>query len=123
MAASELSHEVIDGQTYWFSASMPLISDLCSAAWLLPTYDEFLVGFVGFDKSRRGGEKSNAVGNFDWTMVIGSQVVGGWRRVIKKEAVVVELAPFAPLTGTQNEALGEAIQRYGTYMQMPIVLK
>ncbi|MEP7284753.1 MAG: winged helix DNA-binding domain-containing protein [Chloroflexota bacterium] len=123
MVAADLDHEVIDDQTYWFSASIPPLTAAPSpTALLLPTYDEFLVGYAGFDKLRRGGRESNPSNIFDPTLVIDGQVVGSWRRTFSKGAVVIELSPFAPLTSTEDEAVSAAIRRYGEFLNMPVVV-
>jgi hypothetical protein len=122
MVASDLTHEVIDGQTYWFSASMPPVAQPCQAAFLLPTYDEFVIGFSSFDKSRTGGQDVGGNAVFDSMIVIGGQIVGSWRRTFKKGAVVIELAPFAPLTAAEGEAVAIAAERYGKFVGMPVVL-
>jgi hypothetical protein len=122
MAASDLTHEVIDGQTYWFSASMPPAAKPSQAAFLLPTYDEFLIGFEAFDRARMGGLAANQNLAFDSTIVIGGRIVGSWRRTFKKGAVVVELAPFAPLTAAEGRAFVAAARRYGEFLGMSVVL-
>jgi hypothetical protein len=122
MAASQLTHQVIDGRTYWFSASMQPAAEASLAAFLLPTYDEFLIGFASFDDSRTGGQSINGQLVFDSTIVIGGQVVGSWRRTFKKGALVIELAPFAALTAAEYEAVTTAAERYGAFLGMPVVL-
>jgi hypothetical protein len=122
MAASDLTREVIDGQTYWFSASMPPAAEPSQAAFLLPTYDEFLIGFEAFDRVRMGGLAANQNLAFDSTIVIGGRVVGSWRRTFKKGTVVIESAPFAPLTAAKGRALAAAARRYGEFLGMSVVL-
>ena len=122
MVTSHLHHEEIDGQNYWFSASAstnptPLAAAPSEAAFLLPTFDEFLVGFRSFDESRRGG----GVLVFESTIVIGGKVMGSWKRTFKKGGVVIELAPFSPLNDDEGEAVNAAAQRYGEFMAMPVV--
>ena len=56
-------------------------------------------------------------------IVIDGQVSGTWKRTPKKREVVVELAPFTVLTKTQNQAVIAAAQRYGEFLQLPVVLK
>src|SRR5713101_5545905 len=46
LVKSQLMHEVVDGQTYWFSTSTPPAKDLSQAAYLLPNYDEYTVGYT-----------------------------------------------------------------------------
>jgi hypothetical protein len=120
MVASRLTHEVIDSQPYWFAASLPA-TEPSWTTFLLPTYDEFLVGFAAFGESLRGGQDADANAVFTATMVIGGQVVGHWRRTFKKNGVVIELAPFAPLTAVESEAISVAAQRYGEFVGMPVL--
>ncbi len=121
MLASALIHEQIDGQIYYCSPSLPPTAEPSHTACLVPTYDEFLVGYAGFDMLRRGGRSANHHLVFESTIVIGGQVVGSWRRTFKKETVVIELAPFAPLTAADEQAVISAAQRYGDFVGMPML--
>src|SRR5262249_3214983 len=104
MVGDRLRKEVIDEETYWFSEEMGP-AEPCQEAFLLPTFDEFLVGFAGFDKSRRGGHIAKQVGNYDSTIVIGGNVVGSWRRTFSKGEVIIEFEAFRPLSDTEVEAI------------------
>ncbi len=121
MAASQLTHEVIDGQTYWFSpsASMQPVGQPSQLTFLLPTYDEFLVGFAAFNRSRLGGRDASESAVFDPTIVIGGRVAGKWRRTLKKREMVIELVPFAPLTATERQDVTAAARRYEEFVGMP----
>ncbi len=117
MVGAHLCHETIDGQQYWFSGSMLPTATLPTIAFLLPTFDEFLVGFGSFDESRkRGGELL-----FESTLVLEGQVVGSWKRTLKRDHVVVELAPFAPLGDDELAAVNRANERYERFMGMPLM--
>jgi hypothetical protein len=120
MLASRLVHEVIDGQTYYFPASMPSAAESSDAAFLLPTYDEFLVGYASFGKLRSGGQEINQRVAFDPRIVIGGRIVGSWRRIFKKGAVTVEIAPFTLLSAVKEAAVSAAAQRYGEVVGMPV---
>src|SRR5687767_13085609 len=48
--------------------------------------------------------------------VVDGWVVGGWRRPLRKGAVVIALAPFAPLNGTDARAVAHAAHRYGAFL-------
>jgi hypothetical protein len=120
IASSTLAREVIEGRTYWSAAAPPPIGTPSEAALLLPTYDEFLVGYAGFDNARRGGRPAGEVGPFDSTLVIGGHVVGRWRHAVLKEHVAVEIMPFAPLTAAEREAVEWAAQKYGAFAGLPV---
>jgi hypothetical protein len=124
MVESQLTHAEFDEQHYWFSASLAdaigsATLSVTDSAYLLPTYDEFLVGFSSLDQSRRNGGELL----FDSTIVLGGEVVGSWKRTIKKESVTIELAPFAPLSRTQTKAVNRAIQRYGEFIGLAVETK
>jgi hypothetical protein len=123
MVTSYLLHEKINGQTYWFSLSTPPEQDLSQAAYLLPNYDEYTVGYTDrsaiFDASHtdrldpRGGLLTS-------TMVLDGQVIGTWKRIFKKNTVVIEASPFVPLSTTETRAFAISANRYGEFLHMPV---
>jgi hypothetical protein len=117
--ADQLAYEDIDNQRYWFSTAMPPIGPPSASAFLLPTYDEFLVGFRAFDQQRRNG--GNLV--FDSTVVLKGQVAGSWKRTLRKADVLIQIAPFAPLTDDESAAVSGAAQRYGQFVEMPVTIQ
>ncbi len=121
-AADQLDHDLIDGKTHWFSTSTPSAAAPFEAALLLPTYDEFLVGYAGFDRSRRAGRLARG-NTFDPSLVIGGKVVGSWRRTLGKQQVDVEVLPFDPLSAAESEAVAQAVKRYGEFLGLPTRLR
>ena len=119
MVTSHLLHETINGQMYWFSPSTPPEQDLSQAAYLLPNYDEYTVGYTDrgaiFDVLHtnkldpRGGLLTN-------TMVLDGQVIGTWKRTFKKNTVVIAATPFVPLSNTEADAVKASANRYGEFL-------
>jgi hypothetical protein len=128
MAASHLAKEDVDGQTYWFAPTQSGLSDLSDppesprTAYLLPTYDEFLIGFSQFDAARRGGQAGGEDPAFTSTILIDGKIAGSWRRSFRGKSVVVDLAPFAPLSPAYQEAVMSAARRFGEFLGMPVEL-
>jgi len=126
MVKSQLMHEVVDGQTYWFAASVPPAKDISQTAYLLPNYDEYIVGYKDrsavFDTShpKKLNPRDNVV--FNHTIVIGGQIAGTWKRTFKKNTVVIEANPFTSLNKAETHALTTAAERYGTFVNMPVLL-
>ena len=126
MVTSQLMHEVVDGQTYWFSMSTPPAKDLSQAAYLLPNYDEYIVGYTDrsavFDASHTN--KLDPRGNvlFNHTIVMDGQVVGTWKRTIKKDAVIITPSLLTPLHDAETRAFAAAANRYGAFLDMSVNL-
>ncbi len=127
MVQPDIVSEIIDGKMYWYSSSMPPVPESVLTAHLLPTYDEYVIGYTDrsglIDASE--SEQQNLGRNlvFDSLMVIGGKVVGSWRRTFRKGAVVIELAPFRPLTAAEDQAVADAARRYGQFVEMPVVIE
>lgn len=120
MVRSDLNHEVIDDQTYWFARDMELRAKPEQAAFLLPTYDEFLIGYASFDRARRAGLPDGVDLSFDSTIVVEGLVVGSWRRTFKTSEVVIELALSRDLTLSERKAVDAAVERFGAFMGMAV---
>jgi len=119
MASSTLDHKEIDGRDYWFPSSLKQDVEVSGHFYLLPAFDEFLVGYASYDKSRRRGSGLQRK-LFNSAIVSEGSVVGSWRRELKNGIVSIEVAPFAKMTGDDSEAVLLACERYGRFLGMPI---
>jgi len=126
MVKQQMAYEVIDGKMYWFAASGPLASKSSQAAFLLPNYDEYIVGYTDrtaiFDSSH--SNKLDARGNplFQHTILVKGRIVGTWKRILKKDALVIETKLFTRLTKAEDRSVALAIRRYGEFLELPVVL-
>src|SRR6266487_145758 len=126
MVTSQLLYEIIDGQTYWFSPSTSPAKDLSQTVYLLPNYDEYIVGYTDrsavFDASDM--QHLDARGNvlFQHTIVLNGQVVGIWKRTIKKDEVILTPSLFTTLNGAETRALAASAERYGAFLDTPVNL-
>ncbi|HYN88100.1 MAG TPA: crosslink repair DNA glycosylase YcaQ family protein, partial [Ardenticatenaceae bacterium] len=125
MVKSLLAHEVVDGHNYWFSQNVPIADEQALRAYLLPSYDEYTVGYRDrsalFDpteanEGRSGSDVLHPV------MVVDGRVRGTWKRVVKKDRVVVTRDPFGVLTAVEAEAVERAASRYSRFLGMPVSL-
>ncbi len=129
MARPYLAAEEIDGQTYWQPASALEASAAPLAeppeACLLPAFDEYLVGYT--DRSAvldpRFVKATNAGGGMlNPVIVIDGQVVGTWKRILKRETVVITPSWFRAPRKAQQAALLQAAKRYGAFLGRTAVL-
>ncbi len=66
------------------------------------------------------GAKLQALGNaLTAIVVVDGQVVGTWKRTLKKDAVVIETEIFASLTAAESRAVATAIDQYAAFLQLP----
>lgn len=124
LLVAQLSQEVIDGQTYWFSSATPAVNDKVVMAHLLPVFDEYTVAYKDrsavFDPAhtKKLGGRGDVLSNH--TIVVAGQIVGIWQRTVKKDAVVIETNIFTRSTKAENRAVAAAVQRYGEFLGLPV---
>lgn len=126
MVKSRFLHEVIGDQTYWFAESASPAKEVFPTAYLLPNYDEYFIGFK--DRSaigevvRRSNLDENDPAFIAYVVIIDGQIVGGWKRTLKKDAVIVELNLITNLTKAEQQAVADAAGRYGAFLGLPVEL-
>jgi hypothetical protein len=125
MVSPQLPQETIDGQTYWAAPDMPVTGEASPTAFLLPSFDEYLVGYrdrgavlspLYAKQAAPGGGMLSA------TVVLDGQVVGTWKRTIKRDRIVLQVDPFSELGQAATHAVAAAVDRYSSFLGMPIEL-
>jgi len=124
MNASQLLHEAIEGQIYWFSESKPLRKDISQMAHLLPNFDEYTVGYknrsVLLDASHTNKLDAKDSVLLNNVIVLNGRVVGTWKRTLKKDEVLVVLSPFTPLNKDETCAIAASADCYGAFLGLPV---
>jgi hypothetical protein len=127
MAGSALEREVIDDRTYWGDPSGRSHTEASPTAHLLPNYDEFFIGFKDRSAIGRRLKSSELVTGGDaltaHVLVLDGQLVGGWKRTLTKNAVVVELSLLTDLTTSEERAIAGAAEAYGKFLKLPVELR
>lgn len=123
----KLQQDTIDGRTYWSAGTRAIAGGKRCVALLLPNYDEYLMAYKDrsavIDSSRAAANivaRSN--GAFPHHLVIDGILEGSWRREIKGNAVMIEVAPYEKLTPAQNRAVMNAVDCYGEFLGLPASL-
>jgi hypothetical protein len=119
---AQLTHEVIDDQTYWFAPSATITQDRSPTAYLLPNYDEYISykDRSAVMDSRYANRLDIQAGGLPHFLVIDGHIVGAWRRTFSKGVVVIECRPFSPLTQAEETAFHAAAQRFGEFLGIPV---
>jgi Winged helix DNA-binding domain len=124
MAKPYLVQEAIDGKTYCYAPFKRAIETSSPTAFLLPPYDEYTIAYKDhsaiLEPMHLDMAKSAIYGG---VIVIDTQLVGNWKRTFSKGLVLIELAPYRPLTSAELQAVAVASERFGEFLEMPVVLE
>lgn len=126
MVEVQLAQEELDGQTYWLSASSSGTKTGSPTACLLPAFDEYLLGYrdrsAVLEPTHAGKVVPGGNGMFKPLIVIDGQVVGTWKRTLRKTKLIITFAPFDSLSSAQMEAIVAEAERYGAFMNLPVTI-
>ena len=107
---SNFLSETIDSVTYWFTDSNFSSRKTKSSAHLLPAFDEFIISYKDRSAALTSEEHSKAIsanGMFYPTILVNGKVAGLWKRVIKKDKLIIE----ANLFNHQNRSTMNLIEK------------
>jgi hypothetical protein len=120
-AANRLGTETRAGTQYWFDPGGNPRATATDGAFVLPAFDEFLVGYR--DRSHALDERhtSRVLGGgiFTPVVVVRGRVAGTWRRTIARGSVVCETGLFGPLGRSRSAAVERALDRYAQFVELP----
>lgn len=117
---SQLESETIGDKTYWYSGSK--LKHSSSRFHLLPSFDEYLVGYKDRSASlEKIHSKNEGIENIMYpTIALDGQIVGTWKRKFNKNEVIVELKPLIALNAAESNILDEAVHHFGEFLEMPV---
>jgi hypothetical protein len=127
LLGDEMDSLVYEERTYFFARSMPAVPPPdAPATWLLPNYDEYTIAYKHrgdfYDPSRTLDMTARGDVVFDNAIVIDGQVVGLWRRTFRSKAVDVQCATYDPFSPPEHAAFIRALERFGDFWGLPVVL-
>lgn len=122
---ARLEHDHIGGQECWFATYLSPGKAVSPSAHLLSIYDEYVSSYK--DRSAMGeaevGTQLKALGNdLSYIIVVEGQIVGTWKRTIRKDSVVIQTKLLTQLTRAENRAILLAAQRYGEFLELPVTV-
>lgn len=125
LVQKDFTAETIDGETYWMARDTGP-APKGARAYLLPGFDEYVMGYADRNNLFTDARHMPAVfgvknGLINPTIVHNGRVIGTWKRTFVKKEVQVALHPFSPLSTTQKNAVHAAVNRYGSFAEMPAV--
>ncbi len=124
--AQEFEQVSIDGAVYWLSPGAINADDTgdeLHSVHLLPSWDEFTVAYKDRSALLHPSFPKDSFTILGPVIVVGGRLVGSWKRSITKSTVTVTCAVYAPLSAGEQEALEQAVARYGRFLGLPARLE
>jgi hypothetical protein len=125
MARSKLVCEEIDGRNYWMSHTAPEPRFPRGTAYLLPNYDEYIVGYTDrsaiFDSAHVRHLDARHSPFFQNTIVHSGRIIGRWKRTVGKESLGFDAKLFIEPRKAEIRALGLAAKRLAKFTGLPII--
>ena len=119
---SNFEREVIDDNEYYFSNDISSNKNSYHDIYLLPIYDEFIMGYK--DRSTileyKNSLKNIPLFHYDCMIVFDGQIIGTWKRTLTKKTIDIEYVFFSPLNKNQENAFHIAIHRLEEYLNMTL---
>jgi hypothetical protein len=115
-ARERLECVMIGGAEHWMGRGVRVVENAAREAFLLPPFDEYLVGYKDRAAAVAPQHVRNIANMLSPTIVIHGRVAATWTRVVKKDTVAVSVKPFSPFAIAENKLLQEALRRYGEFL-------
>ncbi|HEY4197002.1 MAG TPA: winged helix DNA-binding domain-containing protein, partial [Mucilaginibacter sp.] len=119
MVKDNLTNEIADGNTYWFTPRQDVSKSKIPSAFLLPNYDEYIVSYKDRSAAIAASDidKADPRGTiFNHTILVNGRIVGTWKRSFRKDTVDLDISPFAPLSKSDHAAIISAAKRYTKFL-------
>jgi hypothetical protein len=120
MVKSDLTSETVYSQAYWFSNDISFPDTSKEEVSLLPAFDEFIISYKDRTASLPLANFHRAVssnGIFRPVIVVDGQVIGIWKRTLKKNKVIVETEFFQQPGKTTVSLVEQAAETYGCFLE------
>lgn len=119
IAGTDLTRITVEDRPFWIGGETLPVKP-APTAHLLPSYDEFFIGFkdrsaIG-ERIRKSSAKPPIQSVFANVIIVDGQLVGGWTRRITKGTLQLQLNVVTSLTRAERKALAAQATRYGEFL-------
>lgn len=110
------------GKEYYFSPRLNPGKKPSTRIYLLPSNDEFIMGYKDRDGvlELKRGLKTDPAFRYDCMIVGDGQIIGTWKRTIGKNQIDLEYDLFLPLDRNQNKEFDNIIKRFSSFHQKTV---
>ena len=126
MNKSTLISEIFGADTYWFADPINRPSSPPDSVYLMPAFDEYLISYKNRSSAITLENHSKAISNngiFRPVVVVNGQISGLWKRIIKKDTVLIELDHFRPHNKKEVALIEKAAETFGHFSGMKVEVK
>src|SRR5688572_7980251 len=127
IAGAALERADLEGRSYWSDPVLDVPRKGSPKAFLLPNYDELFIGLrdrTAFAQRLKSAELiTGGDALISYVVAIDGQLVGGWKRTVTRDAVILELRLLTRLSSKERRALQLAAERHGAFVGLPVELR
>ncbi len=116
----ELLSEKIEEEEYWFGNIPNIPAKQTQQTHFLPAFDQYIIGYKNRTASLHPTHFSSVVTNngiFKPSIVKNGEVIGTWKRTIKKDQVLIESNFFDTNNQLSSKELNKATQLVETFLK------
>ena len=121
MVRPQLTRVEASGRTYWMGTSEPRAKRLPARAWLIPEYDEALIGYKDLAVPDLPRTRRRSTDAWYRPIVIEGKRAGTWRRTISRGRLQLKADLFTTLDARQRQMLDAVAERYARFLDLPTV--
>ena len=120
MVKSDFISETIASQTYWLADSFSIPKTGKESVYLLPAFDEFIISYKDRSASLPLENHNKTISNngiFRPVIVVNGQVIGIWKRTVKKDKVMMETEFFKQPNKSTKSLIEKAAISFGHFLE------
>lgn len=119
MIEKDFEKTTIEGVEYYYSSDMPPILKK-QLDFLMPDYDEYGMGYKDRGVLIEPGSAGNK-NQFDRVIIVNGMIAGSWKRILKKDSVLLDIQLFKPHKVTDRPIVS-AIEKYSKFLGRKVEL-
>jgi hypothetical protein len=126
MNKPDLLCETIGDLVYWFSNALSVSQKNSRSAFLIPSYDEFIISYKYRNAVLSAGDHKKSIssnGIFRPVIVVKGQVTGLWKRTANKDKVIVETALSRNHSESELNSIAKAGRRLGLFLEKALEIQ
>jgi len=119
---TEFVSETVDGQKYWMpDVGIQSLSTSKSEIYLLPAFDEYLVGYKDRTAAIISENHKRAIstnGVFRPVIIKNGRVIGLWKKALSGKKIIT-ITPFEPIDNATQQSIDLAAEKFRTFSFEP----